>query len=255
MRVAVAGGTGVVGRQVVRELEARGHTAVVLARSRGIDLTTAAAGLDQQLSGVAAVIDVSNTTAQRRGAAVAFFAAVTATLQRAEARAGVRHHVALSIVGIDRVPLGYYQGKLRQEQLCLASDAVPGTVLRATQFHEFPAQLLARLPAAMPVLPLPLMLAQTVAAREVAAALVTAALGQPAGRLPDLAGPRLERMDNLMRRLLQARGRRTPVISLRLPGRVGRAMADGSLLPTHDGPRGQLTFEAWLGSDDVREWL
>lgn len=254
MRVAVAGGTGVVGRQVVRALEARGHAAVVLARSRGVDLT-AGVNLDEHLRDVEAVIDVSNTTAQRRGAAIAFFEAATATLQRAERRAGVRHHVALSIVGIDRVPLGYYRGKLRQEQLCLASDAVPGTVLRATQFHEFPAQLLARLPAALPVVPLPLMLSQTVAAREVAEALVTAALGPPAGRLPDLAGPRLERMDDLMRRLLQSRGSRALVLSLRLPGRVGRAMAEGSLLPTHDGPRGQLTFEAWLGSDDAREWL
>lgn len=254
MRVAVAGGTGVVGRQVVRALEARGHAAVVLARSRGVDLTTGA-GLDEQLRDVEAVIDVSNTTAQRRGAAVAFFAAVTGNLLQAESRAGVRHHVALSIVGIDRVPLGYYQAKLRQEQLCLASRTVPGTVLRATQFHEFPAQLLARLPAAMPVVPLPLMLAQTVAAREVAEALVTAALEQPAGRLPDLAGPRLERMDDLMRRLLKARGSRALVVSLRLPGRLGRALAEGSLLPTDAGPRGQLTFEVWLRSEGAREWL
>ena len=254
MRIAVAGGTGVVGRHVVRELDTRGHKAVVLARSRGVDLTTGT-GLDAALENVTAVIDVSNTNTARRAAAVAFFASVTNNLLQAEVRAGAGHHVALSIVGIDRVPMGYYQGKLHQEELCLASASVPATILRATQFHEFPAQLLARFPVTLPIVPIPLMLSQTVAAREVAQALVGAVLAEPAGRLPDLAGPHLERMDNLVRRLLRARGRRARVVPLRLPGRVGRAMADGSLLPTADGPRGAQTFEAWLGSEDAREWL
>ncbi|HEX3616894.1 MAG TPA: NAD-dependent epimerase/dehydratase family protein [Solirubrobacteraceae bacterium] len=255
MRIAVAGGTGVVGGHVVRELEAQGHDAVVLARSLGVDLTTGA-GLDDALNGVGAVIDVSNTPASRSEAATAFFAAVTTNLQRAEASAGVAHHVALSIVGIDRVPIGYYEGKLRQEQLCLDSNAaVPATILRATQFHEFSGQLLASIPSRLPLVPAPVMRTQTVAAREVAQALVAAALAAPAGRLPDLAGPEKANLSQLVRRLLRARGRRSLVLPLRVPGRAGRAMADGSLIPRADGPRGTQTFEAWLASDDAREWI
>jgi uncharacterized protein YbjT (DUF2867 family) len=154
------------------------------------------------------------------------------------------------------VPLGYYQGKLHQEQLCLdTNDAVPATILRATQFHEFPAQLLARMPAGLPIVPVPVMRAQTVAAHEVAEALVSAALAPPAGRLPDLAGPQVERMDALVSRVLHARGRHAFVLPLPLPGRAGRAMAGGSLIPQADGPRGTQTFDAWLASDDAREWL
>lgn len=142
MRIAVAGGTGWVGRRVVEQVRAMGADPVVLARSAGVDLTTGA-GLDAALVGVTAVIDVSNVTATSRSRAVRFFEAVTSTLLSAGARAGVRHHVALSIVGCDRVDFGYYAGKRRQEELVLAAGTL-GTVLRATQFHEFAAQTLER---------------------------------------------------------------------------------------------------------------
>lgn len=250
MKIAVAGGTGVVGRHVVRELESRGHEPVVLSRSHGIDLTTGN-GLDEALAGVAVVIDVSNTNAMRRRAAVAFFNAATGKLLAAEQRAGVGHHVVLSIVGIDRVPLGYYMGKLRQEKLVLTGQ-VPATVLRATQFHEFPAQLLQRIPHS-PVVPVPRMWSQTVAAREVAGALVEAALDQPAGRLPDLAGPRVERMEDLVRQLVKARGRRRLILPIRVPGKAGRAMAEGSLISARNGLRGTLTFDEWLTTDDAKQ--
>src|ERR1700722_6016520 len=139
VRIAVAGGTGWTGRLVVGALRAGGDEPVVLARSAGADLTTGA-GLAGKLDGLAAVIDVTNIATTRAKAAVRFFEAVTANLLAAEQEAGVPHHVALSIVGVDRVDLGYYAAKRRQETLVLREPGQPGapggTVLRATQFHE-----------------------------------------------------------------------------------------------------------------------
>ncbi len=264
MRIAVAGGTGTVGRLVVDAVRRAGHEPVVLARSTGVDLLGAGGvgdggdgdgavgdgGLDEALRDVRRVVDVSNVTTTRRAAAVRFFERATGSLLAAGARAGVEHHVALSIVGIDRVDLGYYAGKRRQEDLVLAGP-VPASVLRATQFHEFAGQLVQRLGRA-PVVAVPRMLSQPIAASEVAAALVDLALAEPSGRVPDLAGPRREQMPDLVRRLLRARGSRRPVLALPLPGRVGRSMADGGLIPTDDGPRGRIDFEQWLdGTSDL----
>ena len=146
-------------------------------------------------------------------------------------------------MGVDRVDWGYYQGKLRQEELVKAAG-VPWTVLRATQFHEFPGQVLAQLPG--PVAPAPLMRSQPVAASEVAAALVGIATGPALGMAPELAGPREESMPDMVRRLLRARGSRRLVLTMRVPGAAGRAMAGGVLLPTGEGPRGTQTFDQWL---------
>ena len=137
---------------------------------------------------------------------VRFFETATRHLLDAEQRAGAAHHVALSIVGIDRVRLGYYRGKLRQEEV-ISAGSVPWTVLRATQFHEFPAQTAARVPG--PLVPAPRMRTQTVAAREVAAELVRLATGEPVGRAPDIAGPEIAYLPDLLRRFLRARGGRT----------------------------------------------
>ncbi|SEL51039.1 SDR family oxidoreductase [Streptacidiphilus jiangxiensis] len=242
MRIAVAGGTGAVGRTVVEAAHAAGHETVVLARSAGVDLLSGD-GLDPALKGAQAVIDVSNVTTMGARKSVAFFEQATGRLLEAGRRAGVGHHVALSIVGCDRVDFGYYLGKRRQEELVLA-DGVPGSVLRATQFHEFAAQLLERTRG--PVAVVPVMRAQPVAAREVAEALVRLAEQDPVGPAPELAGPQEEDMTVLVRRVLRAQGRRTPVLPLRLPGAAGRAMAGDGLLPTGPGQRGTETFDAWL---------
>ncbi|MEU6343554.1 SDR family oxidoreductase [Streptomyces sp. NPDC046977] len=244
MRIAVAGGTGWVGRKVVEAVRAAGDVPVVLARSTGVDLTTGA-GLDEALDGCTTVIDVSNvvTTGKRRS--VAFFDAATTRLLTAGARAGVTHHIALSIVGCDRVGLGYYMGKRRQEELVL-SAAAPHTVLRATQFHEFAAQMLAR---RGPVVA-PRMRSQPIAAREVADALVTLAGAAPAGLAPDLAGPEVLEMDDMVRRLARARGDRRLLVPVRL-GATGRALTAGGLLPAADGPRGRQTFAEWLTTPDA----
>lgn len=243
MRIAVAGGTGAVGRHVVQTLEGRGHEPVLLTRSRGIDLVDGA-GLVERLAGVSAVIDVTSVNTQLASASRQFFETVTRNLLAAEAGAGVGHHVALSIVGSDRAPHGYYAGKAAQES-AIAAGSIPWTVLRATQFHEFAAQMLTRMRIG-PVALAPSMRSQPVAAREVADRLVDLALGQPVGLAPDLAGPREEKMVDLIRRYAAARGIRTAVLGVPLPGPFGRALRDGTLLAGPGAQLGTTTFAEWL---------
>lgn len=236
MKMAVAGGTGWVGKLVVQQAGERGHEVVVISRSGGVDLMTGA-GLDDALRGVDVVIDVANVATLSRKASVAFFEAETRNLLAAEERAGVGHHVLLSIVGVDRVDSGYYFGKRRQEELALAGP-IPVTLLRVTQFHEFAAQMLDKVPG--PVKVAPLMKSRPVAASEVAAELVRLAEGPAQGRVTELAGPEVLTMASMMRRL--AKGK----LVLTVP--VGKAMANGGVLPTGDFHRGKITFEEWAAS-------
>jgi uncharacterized protein YbjT (DUF2867 family) len=245
MRVAVAGGTGVVGGHVVASLERRGHEAVVLSRSRGVDLLTGR-GLDEALTATDAVVDVSNVTTLNRRTAVDFFSRSAARLSEAEVRAGVRHHVVLSIVGVDRVDSGYYAGKLAQEA-AVRDGPVPFTILRATQFHEFAAQVLDRTRG--PVALVPRMRVQPVAAVEVGerlAALAEAPLA--GGYVPELAGPEVHDLGRLARRVARARRRRRLVVTVPVPGAAGRAMSGGALLPRGETTLGTLTFDDWLAA-------
>ena len=238
--IAVAGGTGWVGRRVVESVRRLGAEPIVIARSSGVDLTTGT-GLDQVLEGVDAVIDVTNIVTQNRRRATAFFETSTRHLLEAEERQGVGHHMLLSIVGIDRVGLGYYQAKQAQENL-VRQGPVPWTILRATQFHEFAAQMLGNGPVAV----VPSMLSQPVAAQEVADELVRLATAPAAGMAAELAGPRVERVPDMARRLASAKGSRSLVLTVPLPGATGRGMRTGALLPTGPGPRGTQTFDEWL---------
>ena len=241
MKIAVAGGTGVAGRWTVEALRADGHEAIVIARSAGNDLVTGD-GLDVALAGVDAVIDATNVASSGKRACSESFEATARTLMRTAAAAGVRHIVALSIIGIDRVPYGYYQGKLHQERV-LQESPVPVSILRAAQFHEFPGQYLAKSPG--PVVIVPRWRAQPVAAREVGAALATIAAGDPVA-MSELAGPREEIMADMIRQVVRARGDRRAVVSVRLPGAAGSAMAAGGGLPAGPGLRGTQTFAGWL---------
>ncbi len=247
MRIAIAGGTGTLGRYVVDAVRAAGHQPTVISRSRGIDVITRT-GLDDALRDVAIVIDVTNVTTVSAKKSTTFFQTATHNLIDAGQRAGVTHHLVLSIVGIDRVDLGYYRGKQAQERVALAGP-VPATVLRATQFYEFAGQMLAR---GGPFAIVPRMTTQPIAAREVADALVALALGEPVGRAPDIAGPEQREMSDLVRALVHARGEHRLMVPVRLPGAVGRAMRGNGLLPTGDGPRGTQTFEEWLATDGSR---
>lgn len=238
----MAGGTGLVGAMVVEEVRRTGATPVVIARSAGVDLTTGSR-LAEALDGVDAVIDASNVETLSAKRSVAFFEAATGHLLAAGAAAGVRHHVALSIVGCDRVDVPYYLGKRRQEAL-VAAGPVPWSVLRATQFHEFAGQLVERSPR--PFAMALRMRTQPVAAREVAAALVAAALGEPAGRLPDLGGPRPEDLARMVRDVVRARGSRRIVVPVPMAGRTGRQVGQGGLLPGAGATLGTMTFDDWL---------
>lgn len=232
-----------VGRLVVAELERIGATPVVIARSAGVDLTTGE-GLSAALTGVDVVIDTSNVETLSAKRSVAFFDAATSRLLAAGAAAGVRHHVALSIVGCDVVDMPYYLGKRHQEAL-VAAGSVPWTVLRATQFHEFAEQMLDRSP---PGVALALrMRCQPIAAAEVAAALVEAAQGEPAGRLPDLGGPQEELMGAMVRRVAHAGKRWRLAVPVPMVGSAGRQIAQGGLLPGAGARLGVETFDAWLG--------
>jgi uncharacterized protein YbjT (DUF2867 family) len=242
MKIAVAGGTGLVGRLVVGQLTARGHEPVALARSRGVDLISGD-GLEAAVQGCDAVIDVSNVLTSKRSAAENFFGTATRHLCDASAAAAVPHLISLSIVGIDRVPLGYYYGKRRQEEV-LAGGGVPWTVLRATQFHEFAEQMLARMPG--PIAVIPRMLSRPVAAAEVAAELVSLLDQGPQGFATEIAGPEDLYVADMARQLLRRRGQRRPVLSFRLPGRLGSGLAHGGLLPNGRFTAGKQTFAQYL---------
>lgn len=239
----MAGGTGAAGRHVVQIAADRGHDVAVLSRAHGVDLL-AAPGLGPRLDGIDAVIDVTSIATQSAAASRRFFGKITTALLQAEAAAGVPHHVALSIVGADRAPFGYYAGKQLQERLVQAGP-VPWTILRATQFHEFAEQTLQRFRFG-PVCAAPRMVSQPVAAREVAERLVALAEGAPAGSAADLAGPETLRMAHLVRETARALGISTRVVELPLPGGFGRALRDGTLLGGADADRGVLTFAEWV---------
>jgi uncharacterized protein YbjT (DUF2867 family) len=245
MKIAVAGGTGLVGTRVVSLARDRGFEVVALSRGEGVDLRTGA-GLAPALDGVTVVVDVANVQTTSADDSVAFFTATTRTLLDAEAVAGVAHHVALSIVGIDRAPEGYYAGKLAQEK-AIEGGARPWTILRATQFHEFAEQIYRR--GKMGPLHLaPRARTQPVAAQEVAEHLLRLALGAPAGRTRDLAGPREESLPDMVRAYARAIGSRAWIPSIPMPGGFGRALRDGSLLPGQDAVLGRQTFAEWVAT-------
>ena len=245
MEIAVAGGTGIIGTEVVRVARQRGHRVWVLTRGNRVDVRSGA-GLDTALEGADAVIDALSVVTQSARTSTDFFTGTTAKLLAAEHRAGVRHHVALSIVGVDRAPHAYYAGKLAQEQ-AVQSGQTPWTILRATQFHDFAAQMHRR--AAVGPLHLAVrMRTQPVSIIEVARRLVDLTEAAPAGRARDLAGPREEDLAEMMRSWAQHAGRAGWMPAISLPGAFGSAMRDGSMLPDDDAERGTVTFTDWLAS-------
>ncbi len=187
IRVAVAGGTGRTGRRVVSALQRAGHQTVVMSRSSGVDLV-AGQGIDRALADVDAVIDVTNTLVADDDAAREFFANATGHLLEAEERAGVAHHVLLSILGVDRVHgNAHYVGKRHQEHL-VQTGPVPYTIVRAAQFHDFAAMVVSWTRQGQTAV-IPPLLVQPVAVSDVADVVATSAAAPARFGTIDLAGP------------------------------------------------------------------
>jgi uncharacterized protein YbjT (DUF2867 family) len=243
MKLAIAGGTGVVGRHVVSAAQAQGHEVTVLSRSAGVDIV-AGDGLADALTGVQTIVDVTNSGTQEERASTDFFVAAAGNLQRAGAQAGVEHIVTLSIVGIDEVPFGYYAAKLAHERVA-ASGPVPATILRATQFHELPAQMIGWT-AEDGVAHLPDLTVQSVAARTVADVLVELAAAPPVGRAADLGGPDVRRLIDLAEAIVERRGSEIAV-EVDDPGDIDPR----ALLPGAGARIEPPSFDEWLDSEDA----
>ncbi|WUH91791.1 NAD(P)H-binding protein [Streptomyces sp. NBC_00433] len=245
--VLVTGGTGTLGRHVVPMLRDAGRTVRVLSRhSRppaddGVEHATgdllADTGVEPAVAGVRTVLHLAGSN---KGDDIA-----TRHLVRAAAGAGVRHLVLISVIGADTVPLGFLRTKLAAERI-VADSGIPWTVLRAAQFHDLTLTM-AKGMARLPVVPVPSgMRLQPVDARDVAARLTELALGEPAGRVPDLAGPAVYPMGDLVRGYLAARAKRRPLLPVPLPGKAGRAYRAGANLTLEGADTGARTWEDFL---------
>lgn len=244
MKVAVAGGTGLVGARVVEALRESGDDVTVLARSEGVDLVTGE-GLPRALAGIEAVVDCSNTPATKATQTRQFFGTVARNLQAGAAEAGAQRVVTLSIVGIEKMATyPHYVGKLAQEEATRAGS-VPATILRATQFHDFGGQLMGWLRKG-PLVPVPIQPVQTVDTRTVAAHLARLAHGADEGRTVELAGPQREQLATVVRRTARARGERVLVVPLWLPGPTAAAARHGAALPGPDAIIEGPSFDEWV---------
>ncbi|GGD87834.1 SDR family oxidoreductase [Microbacterium murale] len=245
MKIAIAGGTGVVGRHTVEAVRNGGHEAVVLSRSQGVDLISGK-GLAAALTGVDAVIDTANVSTMKADDAIEFFTTATANLISAAADAGVGHIVLLSIVGIDRMPYDYYVGKVAQEKV-LEKSAVPWTIQRATQFHEFAGQIFERAKIG-PLHIAPRARTQPIAAHDVGEHLAALATGDPQGRAQDIAGPREEALDAMIKAFARKSGHRGWIPSVNLPTAQMKGMRAGFALPGAGALLAGPPFEEWLAA-------
>ena len=257
--ILVTGGTGTLGRHVVPRLRAAGCEVRVLSRSPheaadGVEYVTGDLlkdeGIEAAVAGAGVIVHCAGG---RKDDDVA-----TRNLVRAAARAGRPHLVFISVVGADRIPVvgaadrmmfGYFGYKLAAERV-VAESGLPWTTLRATQFHDL-SLVVAEQMAKLPVIPVPGVRFQPVDSDEVAGRLVELALGAPAGLVPDMAGPRVSSMADLLRGYLRARGKRRPMVPVWLPGRAARAVRAGANLAPARAV-GQRTWEQFL-ADQGRE--
>ena len=247
IKVVVIGGTGLIGKKVVMNLGHRGHEVVAASPSSGVNTVTGE-GVAQALAGAQVVVDVSNTPNWEDNAVLAFFETSGRNLLVAEAAAGVGHHVALSVVGIDRLlASGYFRAKRAQEKLVKAYS-VPYTIVRATHFFEFVGAI-AQLAMEGQTVRLPPVMMQPIAADDVAAAVADAALAEPLNGTFEVAGPQRIRQDDLVRRFLNATGDPRTVITDPQALYYGNAVNDQSLTPGDNPHLGSTGFDDWLSQN------
>jgi len=250
MKIVVIGGSGLIGKKVVMNLRQRGHEVVAASPSSGVNTVTGE-GLAQALAGAQVVVDVANAPSWEDNAVLAFFETSGRNLLAAEAVAGVGHHVALSVVGTERLlASGYFRAKMAQEKLIKASP-IPYTIVRATQFFEFVGGI-AQFATEGETVRVPPVLMQPIAADDVAAVVADVALARPLYGTFDLAGPELIRQDDLVRQFLNATGDARKVITDPKALYYGITVNDQSLTPGDQPHLGPTRFGDWLSRDYSR---
>jgi uncharacterized protein YbjT (DUF2867 family) len=244
MKIVVIGGSGLIGSKVVTKLREHGHEAVPASPNSGVNTLTGE-GLAEVLKGASMVVDVSNSPSFEDSAVLEFFKTSTGNLLRYEAAAGVRHHVALSIVGSDRLPdSGYMRAKVAQEKL-IRESSLPYSIVRATQFFEF-VNRIADSATDGNTVRLPSVSFQPMAADDVASAVCRVAMGSPLNGIIEIAGPEEFRFDELIRQGLSARKDPREVIADPHARYFGTELSERSLVPGDGAQLGETRFEDWL---------
>jgi uncharacterized protein YbjT (DUF2867 family) len=250
-KIVVIGGSGLIGTKLVNQLRQLGHEVVAASPSKGVNAVTGE-GLAAALAGAEIVIDVSNSPSFEAKAVLEFFEKSTRNLLAAGAKAGVRHYVALSVVGTDRVPeSAYFRAKLAQESLIVASK-IPYTIVRATQFFEF-AQAIAYGGTQGNTVRVPSALMQPIVSEDVADALVRVALEAPVNGIIEIAGPETIRQDEFVRKFLIASGDARTVVTDPQARYFGSSINDESLTPGAHPRLGGTRFDDWLSRTFVRK--
>jgi uncharacterized protein YbjT (DUF2867 family) len=245
MKIVVIGGTGLVGSQVVTKLGEHGHDAVAASPETGVNTLTGE-GLAEVLDGASVVVDVSNSPSFEDAAVLDFFETTTGNLLTAEKAAGVSHHVALSVVGTERMAdKGYFRAKSVQEKL-IEGSSIPYSIVHATQFFEF-IKSIAALATDGDTVRLPPVLFQPIASEDVAKAVARVAVGSPVNGIVEVAGPDKYRMDELVRQALKASNDPRRVVTDPEAPYFGTYKVDDSTLMPADGALvGEIRFGDWL---------
>jgi len=244
MKIVVIGGTGLIGSRLVNKLREQGDEAVAAAPNTGVNTLTGD-GLAEVLKGASVVVDVSNSPDWDDAAVLKFFETSTRNLLKYEAAVGVKHHVALSVVGTDRLSeSGYFRAKIAQEEL-IKESSIPYSIVHATQFFEF-LKGLADISFDRDKVHLPPVLFQPMAADDVASGVSRIALGPPVNGIVEIGGPEQFRMDELVRRRLAALKDPREVIADPNALYSGAKISERTLLPDNNARLGETRFENWL---------